>query len=61
MALIGRDTPGADLVIRGARVLDPKRSLRHHVRTDFGRVKPKWFIPIVDAQRISGVAPKAAG
>ncbi|MBL9206985.1 MAG: hypothetical protein JNN01_17980 [Opitutaceae bacterium] len=30
----------------GPRVLDPKRSLRHHRRTDFGRMKPKWFLPI---------------
>ncbi len=46
---------------RGARVLDPKKSLRRHVRTDFGRIKPKWFIPIVDArQRVTGGAPKAA-
>ena len=34
--------------VRGARVLDPKKSLRHNVRTDFGRMKPKWFIPIVN-------------
>ena len=27
-------------------VLDPKPSLKHHVRTDFGRIKPKWFIMI---------------
>lgn len=27
-------------------VLDPKRALRHHRRTDFGRMKPKWFLPI---------------
>ena len=46
---------------RGARVLDPKKSLRRHIRTDFGRMKPKWFIPIVDAQqRVAGDAPKAA-
>jgi hypothetical protein len=45
----------------GARVLDPKKSLRRHARTDFGRIKPKWFIPIVSVhQRISGTAPKAA-
>jgi hypothetical protein len=31
---------------RGARVLDPKKSLRRHARTDFGRIKPKWFIVI---------------
>jgi len=32
----------------GARpvVLDSKRSLRHHVRTDFGRIKPKWFMEV---------------
>jgi len=45
---------------RGARVLDPKKSLRRHVRTDFGRIRPKWFIAIVDArQRVAGGAPKA--
>lgn len=45
----------------GARVLDPKKSLRRHVRTDFGRIKPKWFISIVDArQYVAGDAPKAA-
>jgi hypothetical protein len=27
-------------------VLDPKRSLRTNRRTDFGRMKPKWFIPL---------------
>ncbi len=30
----------------GPVVLDSKRELRNHVRTDFGRIKPKWFIPI---------------
>ena len=30
----------------GPVVLDSKRALRRHVRTDFGRMKPKWFIPI---------------
>ena len=30
----------------GSVVLDSKRELRNHVRTDFGRMKPKWFIPI---------------
>lgn len=28
----------------GERVLDPKRALRTNRRTDFGRIKPKWFI-----------------
>jgi hypothetical protein len=30
----------------GAVVLDSKRALRRHVRTDFGRMKVKWFIPV---------------
>ena len=30
----------------GPVVLDSKRALRRHVRTDFGRMKPKWFIAI---------------
>jgi hypothetical protein len=30
----------------GPMVLDPKRSLKKNVRTDFGRIKPKWFITI---------------
>jgi hypothetical protein len=30
----------------GTRVLDSKRSLRTHSRTDFGRIRPKWYIPI---------------
>ena len=29
-------------------VLDSKKSLRTNRRTDFGRMKPKWFIPITD-------------
>jgi len=28
-------------------VLDSKRSLRRHIRTDFGRMKPKWYIRVV--------------
>jgi hypothetical protein len=30
----------------GPVVLDSKRALRRHVRTDFGRMKAKWFIPV---------------
>lgn len=30
----------------GPVVLDSKRALRRHVRTDFGRMKPKWCIPV---------------
>ena len=35
--------------IRGAGssyVLDPKKTLKNHMRTDFGRMKPKWFIEV---------------
>ena len=31
-------------------VLDSKKSLRRHARTDFGRMKPKWYIA-VEARR----------
>ncbi|MDX1351460.1 MAG: hypothetical protein R3254_00510 [Thiomicrorhabdus sp.] len=27
-------------------VLDSKKSLKTHKRTDFGRIKPKWFIEV---------------
>ena len=30
----------------GACVLDSKKSLRRHRRTDFGRMKPKWYIEV---------------
>ena len=30
----------------GPVVLDSKRALRRHVRTDFGRMRPRWFIPV---------------
>ena len=30
----------------GQVVLDPKPSLKKNVRTDFGRMKPKWFLTI---------------
>ncbi|HKU71444.1 MAG TPA: hypothetical protein VJQ51_11445 [Burkholderiales bacterium] len=29
-----------------ACVLDSKKALRAHRRTDFGRMKPKWYIPV---------------
>lgn len=29
-----------------AYVLDSKQTLRRHVRTDFGRMKPKWFLAV---------------
>lgn len=28
-------------------VLDSKAALKHHVRTDFGRIKPKWYIKVL--------------
>ncbi|MGV6826930.1 MAG: hypothetical protein ACWA5Q_08130 [bacterium] len=28
-------------------VLDSKLSLKHHLRTDFGRIKPKWYIEVL--------------
>jgi len=31
---------------RGPVVLDPKRTLRSNTRTDFGRMKPKWYIAV---------------
>lgn len=30
----------------GAYVLDSRRALKNHVRTDFGRMRPKWSIRI---------------
>ena len=30
----------------GPVVLDPKYSLRQHIRTDFGRIKPLWYIEV---------------
>jgi hypothetical protein len=27
-------------------VFDSRRALRNHKRTDFGRIRPKWFIPM---------------
>lgn len=30
----------------GAVVLDSKKTLKNHIRRDFGRIKPKWYIPV---------------
>lgn len=30
----------------GGRVFDSKRKLKRHIRTDFGRMKPKWYIAV---------------
>lgn len=34
----------------GAYVVDSRRALKNHVRTDFGRMKPKWSIRIKGIQ-----------
>ena len=31
---------------QGPVVFDPKRELRTNCRTDFGRIKPKWFMAV---------------
>lgn len=31
-----------------ARVLDSKKALRSHLRRDFGRINPRWYIEICD-------------
>ena len=36
-------------------VLDPKKGLRTNRRTDFGRIKPKWFIPVIHGKTTRGV------
>lgn len=28
-------------------VFDSRKSLQHHCRTDFGRIKPKWYLRII--------------
>lgn len=30
----------------GCYVLDSRAALKHHKRTDFGRIRPKWFISV---------------
>jgi len=42
-------------------VLDPKKKLRRHTRTDFGRIKPKWYIRVADAGPATATdAPRGA-
>jgi hypothetical protein len=38
----------------GPMVLDSSRRLRRHVRTDFGRMHPKWYIGIRPLSRWDG-------
>jgi ABC-type bacteriocin/lantibiotic exporter with double-glycine peptidase domain len=45
-----------------ACVLDPKKGLRRNRRTDFGRMKPKWFIPVTASRnRRSAATGKEGG
>jgi len=36
-----------DQPTKQAYVLDSKAALKNHRRTDFGRIKPKWFIEVI--------------
>ena len=36
---------------RRSYVLDSAMALKRHVRTDFGRMKPKWFIAVMETRR----------
>ena len=43
----------------GPYVLDSKRNLTHHLRKDFWRMKPKWFIEVtVRTSAINNSAPR---
>jgi len=42
----------------GERVLDSKRSLKYHVRRDFGRMKPKGYIKVIRRRAIHVQWPK---
>lgn len=37
----------------GERVLDSKRSLTCHVRRDFGRMKPRWYMAVAKKKKMS--------
>jgi DNA-3-methyladenine glycosylase I len=39
---------------RGPVVLDSKPAFRRHARTDFSRMKPKWWIPIDPREKVEG-------
>lgn len=43
----------------GAVVLDSKKALAKHVRTDFWRIRPKWFIEVHPTIRSSRQQPAA--
>jgi len=43
-----------------AYVLDSKKSLRSNIRTDFGRIKPEWFIKVTpDNDLCTGTQPRS--
>ncbi len=31
---------------QGAFVMDPQKALKNNIRTDFGRIKPRWYIDL---------------
>lgn len=39
------------------QVLDSRPALRHHLRTDFGRMHPKWFIEVFTKNSDSSLHP----
>lgn len=45
---------------KGARVLDSKKGLRRNVRTDFGRMRPRWFIEVSSRAGAARTARRAA-
>ena len=45
---------------RGARVLDSKKGLRRNARTDFGRMRPKWFIAVSSRAGAARTSRRAA-
>jgi len=40
-------------------VLDSNKSLRHHARTDFGRMRPKWYIGVSAHPSRAAAEPQA--
>jgi len=35
-------------------VLDSKKGLQKNVRTDFGRMRPRWYIPVIEDDKVLG-------
>lgn len=40
---------------KGGYVLDSKQALRRHKRTDFGRMKPKWYIEVKRPSKLRSI------